>query len=175
MSSRSALAIAFLAGALGCLPGCGFKPLYGANSAAHGPAAVEQFATIEIPVLPDRTGQIMRNLLIDSLHPSGAADTYQYRLDVKITEADVSLGLQGNSTSTRGQIKISALYSLIDKKTGKNLLKETVRTSAGYNILVNQFGTELSTQSSRQEALQEIADDITLHLALYFTRDTEKK
>ncbi len=175
MSSFNRLGFALLAGVLGCLPGCGFKPLYGAHSAAHGPAATEQFATVEIPVLPDRTGQQLRNMLIDSLHPSGAADTYQYRLDVKITEADISLGLQGNSTSTRGQIKLSALYSLIDKKTGKNLLKETVRTSSGYNILVNQFGTELSTESSREEGLQQIADDITLHLALYFTRENEKK
>ncbi len=155
--------------ALSLLAGCGFRPVYGVHSAGHSPAAIQQFAAIDIPVLPDRLGQQMRNLLIDSLHPNGAAGDYRYKLSVGITEAVVSLGLQENSTSTRGQVRLTVKYSLADAETGKTVLKETLRTSTGYNILINQFSSVLSQDDAEQQGLQQIADDMTLHLALYFT------
>jgi LPS-assembly lipoprotein len=150
------------------LPACGFKPLYGTNSATHAPSAIQQFATIEVPLLPDRTGQQMRNLLIDSLHPGGAAADYRYRLNVNVREADINLGLQENSTSTRGQVRITAQYWLVENQSGKTLLHETLRASTGYNILINQFSSVLSADDARQKGLEQVAQDITLHLALYF-------
>src|SRR5271155_3422226 len=151
------------------LAGCGFKPGYGVDSAGKSPAAVQQFAAIQIPLMPNRLGQQMRNLLIDSLHPSGAAGDYRYRLAVGITEAVVNLGLQQNSTSTRGQVRLTVKYTLTDTETGKTVLKETLRTSTGYNILINQFSSVLSQEDAETQGLQQIADDMTLHLALYFT------
>lgn len=150
------------------LAGCGFKPLYGVDSASHQPAVAQQFSAIEIPPLPNRTGQQMRNLLIDSLHPSGAATDYAYRLNVVIAESVLNLGLQQNSTSTRGQVRITTKYSLIDEKSGKTLLTETLRTSTGYNILINQFSTVLSQDDAETQGLQQIANDMTQHMALYF-------
>ena len=165
---KRALLSLSLAGAVS-LSGCGFKPLYGVDSARHQPAVAAQFAEIEIPPLSDRVGQQMRNLLIDSLHPNGANGDYRYKLTLGITEAVVSLGLQENSTSTRGQVRLTVKYSLTDAETGKTVLKETLRTSTGYNILINQFSSVLSQQDAEQQGLQQIADDMTLHLALYFT------
>jgi len=156
-------------GMLSLLAGCGFKPVYGVNSAGTAPSAVQQFASIEIPVLSNRLGQTMRNLLIDSLHPSGAAHEYRYRLSVGITEAVVNLGLQQNSTSTRGQVRLTVKYVLIDTETSKVVLKETLRTSTGYNILINQFSSVLSQDDAETQGLQQIADDMTTQLALYFT------
>jgi LPS-assembly lipoprotein len=156
-------------GMLSLLAGCGFKPVYGIDSAGKSPAAVQQFAAIQIPVMPNRLGQKMRNLLIDALHPSGAEGDYRYRLAVGITEAVVNLGLQQNSTSTRGQVRLTIKYTLVDNETGKVVLKETLRTSTGYNILINQFSSVLSQDDAETQGLQQIADDMTLHLALYFT------
>jgi LPS-assembly lipoprotein len=156
-------------GVLSLLAGCGFKPVYGVNSAGKSPAAVQQFASIQIPIMPNRLGQKMRNLLIDSLHPSGAAGDYRYRLAVGITEAVVNLGLQQNSTSTRGQVRLTIKYTLVDDENGKVVLKETLRSSTGYNILINQFSSVLSQDDAETQGLQQIADDMTLHLALYFT------
>jgi LPS-assembly lipoprotein len=165
-TARALMALS-AAGALS-LSGCGFKPLYGVNSASHQPAVAQQFSAIEIPTLPDRTGQQMRNLLIDSLHPSGAATDYAYRLNVTIAESVLNLGLQQNSTSTRGQVRVTVKYSLVDEKTGKTLLVETLRTSTGYNILINQFSSVLSQDDAEAQGLQQIANDMTQHIALYF-------
>jgi LPS-assembly lipoprotein len=156
-------------GLLSVLAGCGFKPVYGAHSAGKSPSAVQQFASIEIPLLPDRVGQQMRNMLIDALHPNGATGDYRYKLVMGIKEAVVSLGLQQNSTSTRGQVRLTIKYSLIDTENSKVVLSETLRTSTGYNILINQFSSVLSQDDAEAQGLQQIADDMTLHLALYFT------
>ncbi len=162
-------ALALMSG-MSMLSACGFRPLYGVNSETHAPAMAQQFALVEIPVIGDRVGQQLRNLLIDSLHPGGAAADYKYRLIVVPREADVSLGLQSNSTSTRGEVKLTVEYRLIDRDSGKVLLHETLRTSTGYNILVNQFGSVLSAEDARARGLEELADDITQHLALYFSK-----
>jgi len=158
-----------ITGILSLLAACGFKPVYGVNSAGKSPSAVQEFAAIEIPVLPNRLGQQMRNLLIDALHPDGATGDYRYKLAIAIKEAVVSLGLQQNSTSTRGQVRLTIRYSLIDAESSKVVLTETLRTSTGYNILINQFSTVLSQDDAEAQGLQQIADDMTLHLALYFT------
>jgi LPS-assembly lipoprotein len=167
-TGRLLLSLATL-GMLSLLAGCGFKPVYGVNSAGKSPSAVQQFASIEIPLLPNRLGQQMRNMLIDALHPNGATGDYRYKLAIGINEAVVSLGLQQNSTSTRGQVRLTIKYSLIDTDKGKVVLSETLRTSTGYNILINQFSSVLSQDDAEAQGLQQIADDMTLHLALYFT------
>jgi LPS-assembly lipoprotein len=152
------------------LAGCGFRPLYGTDSASHAPAVAQQFAAIQIPPLADRIGQQMRNKLIDTLHPAGPDAAFKYKLNVRLREADIDLGLQQNSTSTRGQVKITADYWLTDAGSGKTLLHETLRTSTGYNILVNQFGSVLSNDDARDRGLDEIAQEMVMHLALYFNK-----
>lgn len=150
------------------VPGCGFRPLYGNDSASHQPGAAAQMAAVEIPVLPDRIGQQLRNMLIDQMHGSGPAGQYLYKLNVVLRETAVELGLQPNSTSTRAQIRIAAEYWLTESPGGKTLLHERLRSSADYNVLVNQFGTVLANEDARERALQQIADELTQHLAVYF-------
>ena len=170
MSWFKAGPILAVAAALTLLGGCGFHPLYGRDSASHQPAIAAEFASIQIAVLPDKLGQKMRNLLIDSLHISGASAEPQYTLTMTVKEAVINLGLQENSTSTRGQVRITVEYFLSDKLTGKTLLKETLRTSAGYNILINQFSSLLSQDDAENQGLQQISDQMTEHMALYFRK-----
>jgi LPS-assembly lipoprotein len=171
MSLSRALAACAIAGALTSLTGCGFHPLYGRDSASHQPAMAAQFASIQIGVIPDRLGQKMRNLLIDSLHGGGGSNDPHYFLTMTVKEAVIDLGLQENSTSTRGQVRLTVEYFLEDKLSGKTLLKETLRTSAGYNILINQFSSLLSQDDAENQGLQQISDQMTEHMALYFQKN----
>jgi len=163
-------AVAVIAVACLTLSACGFKPLYGVDSASHRPSTAKEFAAIDIPTLRDRLGQQMRNMLIDSLHPGGAAAEFRYRLNVSLKEIDLNIGLQENATATRGQVRLTAQYWLVDTESGKTLQHETIRTSTGYNILADQFSSILSTDDARQKGLQQVADDITQRLALYFVQ-----
>ena len=160
-----------VAGALMLLGGCGFRPLYGHDSASRQPAMAAEFASVQISVLPDRLGQRMRNMLIDSLHAEGPSGDPKYFLTMTVREAVVDLGLQENSTSTRGQVRLTVSFFLSDKQTGKTVLAETLRASTGYNILVNQFSSLISQEDAEQQGLQQIADQMTEHMALYFKKN----
>jgi hypothetical protein len=88
-----------------------------------------------------------------------------------VREAVINLGLQENSTSTRGQVRLTVVYFLSDKLTGNTLLTETLRTSAGYNILINQFSSLLSQDDAETQGLQQISDEMTEHMALFFRKN----
>jgi LPS-assembly lipoprotein len=170
MSLFKGFAACAVAGTLMLLGGCGFRPLYGHDSVSREPAMAAQFAATQISVLPDRLGQRMRNMLIDSLHAEGPSGDPKYFLTMTIREAVVDLGLQENSTSTRGQVRLTVSYFLTDKQTGKTVLSETLRASTGYNILVNQYSSFISQDDAEELGLQQIADQITQHMALYFNK-----
>jgi hypothetical protein len=160
--------------ALSLLTACGFTPVYGTRSAGNAPSVRQEFASIEIAPMADRIGLEFRNQLIDQLHSNGADANYRYKLVAQVKEAVVGLGLQENATTTRGEVRITIKYFLIDTKTNKTLLNETLRTSAGYNVLINQFSSLLSQTDAEALALRQLAGDMTEHLALYFNTVQDK-
>jgi LPS-assembly lipoprotein len=149
------------------LTGCGFQPLY-AKRGPTGGVAGEEMAKVRIANIPDRTGQYLRNALIDRMQPQGAQDP-AYRLEIALREQQVNLGIQQDATATRGQLRYSGTYVLKDA-AGKELTRESFRASPAFNILDSEFGTILSSEDARERGLKQIADDITGRLALYFTR-----
>jgi len=108
---------------------------------------------------------------IISLHGGGGSNDPHYFLTMTVKEAVIDLGLQENSTSTRGQVRLTIKYALTDAENGKVVLSETLRTSTGYNILINQFSSLLSQDDAENQGLQQISDQMTEHLALYFQKN----
>lgn len=151
------------------LAACGFQPLY-AKRGPLGGTAGEEMAKVRIANIPDRTGQELRNALIDRMQPRGQAEQPSYRLEIALLEQQVNLGIQQDATATRGQLRYSGTYVLRDA-AGKELVRESFRASPSFNILASEFGTILSSDDARTRGLNQIADDITGRLALYFTRE----
>jgi LPS-assembly lipoprotein len=150
------------------LSACGFQPLY-AKRGPTGGVAGEELAKVRIANIPDRTGQQLRNALIDRMQPQGPSEP-TYRLEISLLEQQVNLGIQQDATATRGQLRYSGTYVLRDA-SGKELVRESFRASPSFNILASEFGTILSSDDARTRGLNQIADDITGRLALYFTRE----
>ena len=67
------------------LPGCGYQPLYGANT----PAA-QQLPLVQINNIPDRLGQQLRNSLIDRFYRDGRPASPEYTLDISLSPASTS-------------------------------------------------------------------------------------
>jgi LPS-assembly lipoprotein len=151
------------------LAACGFQPLYGKHGPMGGTAG-EELAKVRIANIPDRTGQQLRNALIDRMQPQGRPGNPAYRLEISLLEQQVNLGIQQDATATRGQLRYSGTYVLRDA-AGKELTRESFRASPSFNILESEFGTILSSEDARERGLRQIADDITGRLALYFTRE----
>src|SRR4051794_27005256 len=96
-----ALGFALLAAPL--LGGCegGFRPLYGdAGLTAH---ADQKLAQVEIPPVPGRTGQRIRNELIFASTGGGTPLPPAYRLEIAVKESITSTLVQRDG-NTLGQI-----------------------------------------------------------------------
>ncbi|MCM0018613.1 MAG: hypothetical protein NBV67_01330, partial [Tagaea sp.] len=70
-----------LVGLPAILAGCGFEPLHRAT--ARGSAA-DSLAAIRIDPIADRSGQILRNYLLDRLSPRGTPARPDYVLRVRL-------------------------------------------------------------------------------------------
>lgn len=158
------------------LPGCGFQPMYGshslsANGAESGVKANTGLSQVDIAIMPDREGQILRNELIDLIQSRGPQQTTRYNLtfsDLIITIRE--LDLTKNSEATRSQIIAATTVTLTDIETGKPLMSRAVKSISSYNVLPSKFATRVTEDNARTSSLKDLARQIETQLTLYFNR-----
>lgn len=162
-----ALALALGAPALGTLGGCGLEPVYGKASRVRHP----ELAAIEVGSIPSRTGQELRNHLIEGL--GSGRRTALYRLDVVLSESRTELAVQADDKVTRFNLGLIASLSLVDLKTGKPLYSTATRSVSSYNIVDSEFATVASEKNARSRAAEDLAFSIRDLLIVYFSREPE--
>ena len=148
--------------------GCGFRPLYG--TAAGGPVH-ESFASVRIAVIPDRSGQIMRNFLIQRLNPAGRPVDPAYELRVALAEREQRLAITQEDVAERNNLLVTASYSLRNVGTNEVVFSNSNTTMTSFTILLDEVATLSAEQDARERALRSLSDQIRLELALYFQRD----
>jgi len=166
---RLALALALLA-----LSGCGFRPLYGEDSAV-GKTNLAGVRVAPIQDIPDPTGhsvssargaQQLRNFLIDRVNPGAQRAAAQYELRVTLNEAKTTaIGIRTDETATRATLVMSASYALIRFDGGGTILSGSTQANVSYNILRNQFATLSAENDARQQAARQISETIALEAA----------
>lgn len=144
------------------LAGCGFRPLYGTQGlATTTPALQSQLGTIDIKPIPDRSGVVLRNALIDRFHTHGTPQHPAYTLTVApITEAREGLDITIDEETTRTQLRLSTTLTLIDNATQDIILTRPIYTLASYNVLESQFTTRVSANNARDNGLYDLARQI---------------
>jgi LPS-assembly lipoprotein len=149
------------------LSACGFLPMYGKKPVTQTPTS----KTIKISNIPDRDGQYLRNALIDRLYSEGEPVDAAYLLKIEPLGKNITnIGIRKDATSTRGQMEISAKMSLVERTSGKTVLKRDLHSIGAYNQLDNQFATLVSKDSLTGHMLDELADNVVTELGLYFNR-----
>lgn len=159
---------------LATMAGCGFSPLY----AVRTQTSVEAFRNITIANIPERTGQQLRNLLIDKLYGSaGPSGQNRYRLVMtNLQEQETSLGVQKDATVTRIQLRVSsdlALHDLHNTDADGNpivVLQRHLRVLNSYNVLDNLYATRISRQNILDVSLNELSDQAVTELSLFLKR-----
>jgi LPS-assembly lipoprotein len=169
--ARTLAGLTALTIALPLLGGCGFRPVYGDRGVATAPAAA--LATVAIDTIPERSGQVLRNLLIDRFYADGRPDKPTWRVAVQLSMAEEELGILKDATATRARLRLLANYELIETSTGKTVYRTFSRAIVSYNILDAQYGTLISRQDAESRGLTELAEDIRTRLALYFAREPQ--
>ncbi len=151
-----------LAMALVPLNACGFKPLYGNYSQTQA-----KLAGINVNLIPDRTGQLLRQELQRRLLGTSPG-AVRYNLDVALTlHTDVAGILASNSVATRQRLSADASWTLHDAANPKiTVASGTANASDAENILNQQyFAADMETDAVNGRLMEMLADQITAQLA----------
>jgi LPS-assembly lipoprotein len=145
------------------LTSCGFRPLYspyGCNSDIVYP--------IKIAKIPERNGQVLRNLLVDLLTPGGEAIKPQYVLEIKLTEVIKAIGVNKDETTSRKTAVLTAGMTLKDSKTNKILYTHSVNAINSFEVISeNYYADVVAEDYAKEEALRLLAEKIRLTLSTY--------
>ncbi len=147
------------------LSGCGFQPLYGTRD--DGTRVSDELAAVRVALIADRSGQILRNYLLDGLTPQGQSTAPRYLLSIQLEEPSRELTLRRDDTPTRIGYAIVARYQLHDG-AGRLLLNSATVFDSDYEITNSEFATLSSRLDARDRLLQQMSEEIRLHLAAYF-------
>ena len=150
------------------LGACGLRPLYGTNSV--GAAMSDRLGQVNVGVIGDRSGQILRTELIRMLNPQGRPVQPAYDLGVSLAESQQDVNLISDLTTTRRNLTLTASFVLTDRKTGQPVFSDSASEITSYNILADQYTTLVGERDARERALRSLGEDIRTRLALYFDR-----
>lgn len=161
---KSALILAF------CLlpSACGFQPLY--QSSGKNANVTPQLANIYIEPLAGRTGQIVRNHLLDIMTPRGIPAKPEYVLSIKLSEIKKGLAIEQDDSVTRYNFTLKANYFL--KKPGSNEIIHSgfAWSIASYNILQSDFANLSAEKNAKKRTARSISDELKNQLAVYLSR-----
>lgn len=150
------------------LASCGFQPLYatGDFGGSLDDQVAQKLQQVAIEPIPERSGQILRNHLIDLMYSKGRPAKPQHRLKVDLTTSEEYLGLLANATSTLAEVHCNATFTLTDTQ-GKEVFKGTAHSATTYDRLNNQFVNLSAHDDAMARTLSEIATQIANQVAMH--------
>lgn len=162
----ASLAVAALAAS-----GCGYKPVYGEQTTATvGDATYASLATVKILGIADRRGQILRNYLLDRMTPRGEPGTPRYLLSVTTSETTRITDSRADGTATRADLVVTARYALRDATTDLLVFSDSGQAVSTYNLLTARFASVVSEDEARRRAAEQLADQISVNVAMFLNR-----
>ncbi len=150
------------------LAGCGFRPLYAPDDRVD---QVQQLASIRVPPIADRRGQLLRNELLDRLTPRGAPAAPAYTLDVRLQERTEDLAVQRDDTATRANLIMTVQFKLTELASDRVVIDGDSESFNSYNISEFEFATLSAETDARRRAARELAQDIATRVALVLERE----
>lgn len=158
---RRAFFVVLSCAALGA---CGFEPLHAARGGGAG-----NLAAIRIDPIPERSGQILRNHLLDRLTPRGQPRNAEYTLRIRLQEPRQTLALRRDDVISRAGYSATATFELVDS-VGRRVAGGTASYSTDYEVTNSEFATLMSLQSAHERVLELVSDDIRSQLAAHFRK-----
>ena len=157
-------ALLLLAGALPALAGCGFSPLYGRGEDG---AVTAELAKIRVLPIANRSGQVLRNHLLDGLTPMGEPQKPEYTLQVALAEPNMQeLGISRSESVVRYGLSAAARFRLLDA-AGTGLLQGSASSSSTYLVTNSEFATVSARTNARDRVMEELSTDIRNQVAAF--------
>lgn len=164
---RKTLSVLVAGAVAGLAAACGYSPVYGPRSTSQ---VASGLGGVRVGPIKDRSGQILRNHLLDRLNPKGQPAAPEYHLSVIVTENIRNLGIQRDETSTRSDLTLRARFQLVKLGINEPVLQGASSSTNGFNRVNTHYATVVAARDARKRAASEIADDISNRLAAYLKR-----
>jgi LPS-assembly lipoprotein len=164
---------AFLAlGSGAALAGCGFQPVYMPTASGRAGPAQRELAAINVALIPDRPGMLLRQALQDHFEGTGDSTAPRYDLSVNFWITGTGVGEQADTTITRTRLIARANWSLTAYDLAHTRLASgSVHASDAINNLDTQlFASDLENEAVQKRLAQDVADQIALQLAAFFRK-----
>ncbi|MEG3176735.1 LPS assembly lipoprotein LptE [Sphingomonas sp. RB3P16] len=146
------------------LSGCGLHPLYSGGGSGTVAMTLTQ---VDVAPIEGKAGWLMANALRDRLH---AGDTPRYRLEIKLDDQIVGLGVNRDNSISRERRTLRARYQLVDLSNGAVLLDATARSDAGIDAVTSEYATIAAENTALERLSGTIADQIVARVATYVQR-----
>ena len=144
------------------LSACGLAPVYSGGSTS-APAVL--MAKVEIAPIPDRSGFLVRQALMDRFGKTIAAPSY--RLEVELDDQIMAFGVRGDNSAARERRTLRARYRLIDSATNAVLVDATAGSDAGIDRVSSNYAVVAAETTALERLSTEIAKQITARVAQY--------
>jgi LPS-assembly lipoprotein len=145
-----------------CIVGtaCGFHPLYSEAGGANSKA----LASVSVAQINDRSGQKLRNFLLERMAPGTSGLKSLYTLKIKLRESKTSINIRKDESVTRANLLIAADFILTPTAVNRSIFKGTVLSTNSYNVLSSDFATLSAEKDARNRALRSLAEEIRLRV-----------
>jgi LPS-assembly lipoprotein len=160
---RQLISIVVVAAAL-VLPGCSARPLYGTQS--NGKSVALAMSGIAVDEQKLRAGQIVRNDLISSFGNTGSS---RYVLRLKPVEKSRNISSQSAQRLARYRYTLNVGYELADAASGATVASGSSFSNVSYDTVEQPIADLRASDEAREQAAREVAEDIRLRLAAYFS------
>lgn len=168
-----ALTAAIVAGPL--LAACGsggFRPLYATGSTGDG-GVNEKLHQIDIPTIPSRVGQRIRNELIFQNNGGALPSTTPlYRLDIAIRESLASTLVRSDGEAASQIYNLDAKFKLIRLADKKVMLEGISYGRAGFDRFTNIYSNVRAREDAENRAARTIATDLRSRISGFLAAPT---
>jgi hypothetical protein len=168
---RRALALGLAA----LLPGCGFQPVYMPTASGKAGPAQRGLAAVNVPLLPDRPGQLLREALQGAFQNDSGTPS-EYDLQVSYGISGEGVGILNTAVATRVRLIGTASWSLLARDPQRTKLASgTAKSQDGLNVFDSQyFASDLGTEAAQKRIAETIARQIATQLGVWFRQQAAK-
>ena len=147
------------------LTSCGYEPIYSKNINTD---INKKLLSISVKNIKNRSGQILRNSLLNQLNPDRERVILKYNLVIEISESKTDLAYRRDMSATRADLENSAKYLLIEIKSGEIVLKQEVKSISSFDVVESIYATIIAEKDAREKNLKVLTDNIYTNLVIFF-------
>ena len=160
------------------LAACGFKPMYGQNS-ANGAGLAQIMANIHVEQIRDLTGrqerlsQLLQNNIEDRISPLSKEGETSYLLKANYEVEERGYGIRENESVTLQNLKLTVAFSLIDINSDNSIMNGTARALVTYDLVQSDFSNKVARETSLSRLSEEAANQVVTRIGTFLSNNQE--